>query len=262
VLAECPPADLFVQLLEGEPSREVVDRVSTHIDRCTRCRAFLVELARSAESSVATTASDEAAASCMSIAAGSQVSWRGVARAAALLEARPQGARVGRYVIERTLGVGGMGVVYAALDPDLNRLVAVKLLRTDLPGSDEHQRHLVIREAQAMARLRHVNVLTVYEVGSDGNQPFIAMEHVDGGTLRERLLAAPRGWRDVVRMFVAAGEGLRAAHAVGSCIATSSRTTCWSMPLSTCASPTSASRASTPTSHSQRRWRPARATSA
>jgi tetratricopeptide (TPR) repeat protein len=216
VLADCPPIELFAQLLECEPSRDVVERVSAHVDGCRRCFALLVELARTeAVADSAGAASLPAGSSGTSAATLSRLSWKGVARAAALLDARPPGSRVGRYVIERTLGVGGMGVVYAARDPDLDRLVAVKLLRADLPGSGEQQRRLLMREAHAMARLRHANVVTVYEVGTDGDRAFIAMEYVDGGTLRTWLAEAPRSWREVARMFVAAGEGLRAAHAVG-----------------------------------------------
>jgi len=122
------------------------------------------------------------------------------------------GARFGRFVVLGALGRGGMGVVLAAVDPELERKVAIKLLHADLAAS-AHQ--LLQREAQAMARLAHPNVVTVYEVGCVDGQPFIAMELVDGTTLRAWLARCPRGWREIAAMFVAAGRGLVAAHAVG-----------------------------------------------
>src|SRR6476661_7953634 len=91
------------------------------------------------------------------------------------------GAQLGKYKLDRMLGAGGMGVVWAATDPDLERAVAIKRLRS-ADGSDT-QRTRLLREARAMARLKHPNVLTVYEVDSDGERDFIAMELVDGSSL-------------------------------------------------------------------------------
>jgi eukaryotic-like serine/threonine-protein kinase len=120
----------------------------------------------------------------------------------------------GRFVVLGGLGSGGMGIVLSALDPDLDRKVAIKLLRAEL-GDHARARPLLQREAQVMARLAHPNVVAVYEVGRVGDQPFIAMEMVDGTTLHAWLAERPRGWREIVAMFVAAGRGLAAAHAVG-----------------------------------------------
>ncbi|MBS1121826.1 MAG: pknB4, partial [Deltaproteobacteria bacterium] len=90
------------------------------------------------------------------------------------------GATLGKYRLDRVLGAGGMGIVWAAFDPDLERAVALKLLHS----SDEPTlRSRLLREARAMARLKHPNVLTVYEVGTDHNRDYIAMEIVEGGTL-------------------------------------------------------------------------------
>jgi tetratricopeptide (TPR) repeat protein len=131
-----------------------------------------------------------------------------------------RGATVGRYRIVDIVGVGGMGVVYAAFDPELDRKVALKLLRTDVAGAvDEPRRRdlraRLLREAQAMARLSHPDVIAVHDVGTFGDQVFIAMELVDGGTLAGWLRERPRGWREVLRKFVRAGRGLAAAHAAG-----------------------------------------------
>jgi tetratricopeptide (TPR) repeat protein len=125
------------------------------------------------------------------------------------------GATIGRYVVTRLLGSGGMGVVYACWDPQLARQVAVKLLRPNASVSAEQLRARLMHEAQAMARLSHANVVHVHEVGSAGEQVFVVMELVDGITLSEWLRRHPRRWRTIVRMFVAAGTGLEAAHRAG-----------------------------------------------
>jgi eukaryotic-like serine/threonine-protein kinase len=126
------------------------------------------------------------------------------------------GANVGRFVVEGVLGSGGMGIVLAARDPALDRRVALKLLRPDVcrPG-DEEARARLQREAQAMARVQHPNVATVYEVGAVGDQVFVAMELVDGQTLGGWLSDRPRGAREIVEMLRATGRGLEAAHAAG-----------------------------------------------
>jgi len=121
--------------------------------------------------------------------------------------------RVGRFLVIRTLGAGGMGVVAEAYDPELDRRVALKLLKSDHARLDSQAR--LLREAQAMARLSHPNVVQVYDVGVVGDQVFIAMELVRGQTLGAWLEASPRGWREVVRVFIDAGRGLAAAHAAG-----------------------------------------------
>jgi tetratricopeptide (TPR) repeat protein/predicted Ser/Thr protein kinase len=131
---------------------------------------------------------------------------QGVANAAPLL---------GRYRVERILGIGGMGVVYAAHDPELDRRVAVKLLRRDPHTPADVARGRMTREAQAMARLSHPNVIDVHEIGSFGEQLFVVMEFVDGMTLAEWLRKTPRSWREIVHAFIAAGEGLAAAHRAG-----------------------------------------------
>jgi tetratricopeptide (TPR) repeat protein len=123
------------------------------------------------------------------------------------------GARYGRFVVDRPLGAGGMGVVLLARDPELDRNVALKLLHPELAAGDGGER--LLREAQAMARLSHPNVVTVYEVGRSGDQLFVAMELVEGETLRAWMRGPARSWRDRVAMFVAAGRGLAAAHAAG-----------------------------------------------
>ncbi|HRI49207.1 MAG TPA: serine/threonine-protein kinase [Pseudomonadota bacterium] len=122
-------------------------------------------------------------------------------------------ARIGRYAVLRPLGEGGMGVVYAAYDEELDRKVAVKLLRSVAPPGAERRARL-IREAQALARVSHPNVVSVYEVGEADGQVFIAMEFIDGATLTAWQASGP-SWDEVLQMYRAAGEGLDAAHRAG-----------------------------------------------
>jgi serine/threonine protein kinase len=129
----------------------------------------------------------------------------------------PRGTAVGRYVILRQLGGGAIGVVYAAYDPELDRKLAIKILRTEASGKLEgsEARGRMQREAQAMARLTHTNVIAVYDAGTFEDQVFVAMEFVDGQTLRGWLKEKPRSWREVRDVFLLAGRGLAAAHAAG-----------------------------------------------
>jgi hypothetical protein len=110
-----------------------------------------------------------------------------------------------------------MGAIYAAYDPELDRRVAIKLLKPESgTGSvSESSRSRLQREAQAAARLSHPNVVSVYDVGQVGDQVFIAMELVTGQTLRAWLEAQPRSPKEILAAFLAAGEGLAAAHAAG-----------------------------------------------
>ncbi|MBX7083921.1 MAG: serine/threonine protein kinase, partial [Nannocystaceae bacterium] len=124
------------------------------------------------------------------------------------------GDALGRYAIIERIGSGGMGVVFAAYDPALERKVALKLLRPRTGARADAARERLAREARAMARLDHPNVLAVHEAGTFGDQVFLAMDFVEGGTLRA-WLQQPRSWQQIVAVFVAAGEGLAAAHDAG-----------------------------------------------
>ncbi len=124
------------------------------------------------------------------------------------------GDRIGRYILLHRVGAGGMGIVFAAQDPELDRIVALKVLPNTHRDRGPAGRARFVREAQAMARLTHPNVVEVYDVGTTGDAVFIAMELVDGVTLK-RWLDAKQPWREVLRTFAAAGRGLAAAHAQG-----------------------------------------------
>ena len=131
------------------------------------------------------------------------------------------GDRVGRFEVIGELGRGGMGTVLAAHDPRLERRVALKLVAPAPRSADggTEARTRLLREAQAMARLRHPNVVSVFEAGEHGGQIYLAMEEVGGGTLRSAVAALHRGgvpdWQAVLALFGAAARGLAAAHAAG-----------------------------------------------
>ena len=124
------------------------------------------------------------------------------------------GARIGRYVIIERVGTGAMGVVYGAYDPELDRKVALKLIKPG-QGVKDTARARLLREAKAIARLQHPNVVAVHDVGVFEDQVFLAMEFVAGGTIKSWLAEKPRSWREILDVFIAAGRGLAAAHAAG-----------------------------------------------
>ncbi|HXK12535.1 MAG TPA: serine/threonine-protein kinase [Vicinamibacteria bacterium] len=123
------------------------------------------------------------------------------------------GATFGRYVLQQRVGAGGMGEVWAAFDPELNRRVAIKLVRHDRVGTEGRQ--LLQREAQAMARLSHPNVVVVHDVGVVGEQTYVAMEFIEGPTLAQWMEREHPRPRRVLEAFIDAGRGLAAAHAAG-----------------------------------------------
>src|SRR5262249_17449341 len=127
----------------------------------------------------------------------------------------PAGSMVGRYRVLECVGRGGMGVVYSAYDPQLDRRVAIKVLQAHA-GPDAPQRRIrLLGEAQALARLSHPNVIAVYDVGTVHDSVFVAMEFVEGQSLRQWLKGGRRSWPEIRDVFAAAGRGLAAAHAAG-----------------------------------------------
>ncbi len=126
---------------------------------------------------------------------------------------QPPPQRVGRYRIGQKIGEGGMGMVFVAIDETLERKVAIKLLRPD--RVDATSRPRMLREAKALARLSHPNIVPVYEAGELEDVVYLAMEHVEGRTLREVLADPNVDARARLDLFLQAGEGLAAAHAAG-----------------------------------------------
>ena len=130
-------------------------------------------------------------------------------------DGEPAADRLGRFRLLRRIGEGGMGVVHAAYDVQLDRVIALKTLRAERNGVDDVSRF--IREGQALARLSHPNVVPIYEVGAAGGQVFLAMEYIRGHTLRDVFarLAGPRRAAAVVELMLQAGRGLAAIHSAG-----------------------------------------------
>jgi serine/threonine-protein kinase len=190
-MSSCLDDNTLAGLVEGWLDPPTATSATAHVAECETCRALLVDVVRCVEPASL---------------------GRGGAAAGHALGGR---ATVGRYVILECIGSGAMGIVYTARDPDLGRKVALKLLRADAASksSSEHRARL-LREAQATARLSHPNVITIYDVGTVGEEVFLAMELVDGGTLRD-WMSAPHSWREVLGVMRRAGEGLAAAHAAG-----------------------------------------------
>ncbi|PCC70501.1 Serine/threonine protein kinase [Nannocystis exedens] len=119
--------------------------------------------------------------------------------------------RIGRYSLLDRIGQGGMGMVYSAYDPELDRRVAIKLLGAALSAGAEER---LVREAQAMARVVHANVVSVIEVGRDRGQAYVVMEYLRGVSL-DRWAERRPGWRATLGVYVQAGRGLAAAHRAG-----------------------------------------------
>ena len=195
----CPAEELLVQFAEGrldDASRSSIDR---HVDGCSACRVVLAAL--QSQPSTGDLSLGNTLASPVSGARSTP---------GARLTA---GDRLGRYEVDGFLGAGAMGEVSLARDPALSRKVALKVLRVEKGRDTPALRARLVREAQAMARLSHPNVVAVYEVGDEGGQVFAAMEFIDGGSLRRWVDG--RDWREVLRACVDAGRGLAAAHASG-----------------------------------------------
>lgn len=118
----------------------------------------------------------------------------------------------GRYELLEEVGMGGMAVVYKAKCRLLNRIVAVKILRTDLEGNDEFLKRFNI-EAQSAASLTHPNIVSVYDVGAEGQLHYIVMEYVEGITLKDFIRDnAPLGWKRSVKIAMEIGKALEEAH--------------------------------------------------
>ena len=176
----CPDENEIVAFADGALPAQRRDAIAAHIDGCDECRTLAAEA----------------------------VDDEDVARPPKKLV---RGDAVGRFVVIDRVGAGGLGEVFLAYDPELDRRIAIKLLRAATAVHEELHARLV-REARAMAKLAHPNVVHVYDVGRQDGRVFIAMEYVEGPTLRTWVDDAARGWTEVRDLFVQAGEGLQAAH--------------------------------------------------
>lgn len=180
----CLDDNTLFELSLGQLSPEALVLAETHLDGCPSCRRLLAQNLRTS-----------------------------AVRAPKPPGVMAAGTAVGRYLVIERIGAGAMGQVFSAYDPQLDRKIALKLLR---PGSstEEHRARLA-REAQTLGRLSHPNVVTVFDVGTWEGQLFMALEFVAAGSARKWLAAKPRAWREVVTLYSEAGRGLAAAHDAG-----------------------------------------------
>ena len=200
----CPAENTWLGYLAGHLDDPSFVAVESHLDGCPSCQLLYAGLARR----------DGAGTPAIGGARPGAVPGA-VLSAGRALDLAP-GTRVGRYLILGPLGSGGMGVVYRAFDPELDRPIALKLVGLAGLGPGAEQAGVRLqREARTLARLSHPNVVTVHDVGSFEDHVFVAMEFVAGATLRSWLGARQRRPREVIAVFLAAGAGLAAAHRLG-----------------------------------------------
>ena len=193
----CAGENTVVDFLQGRMPAAARGALEAHVDGCASCRRVLSAMVQS--HSHATLAATYATGSI-------PVSLHGFL---------PIGEVVDRYVIRGAIGAGAMGVVYAARDPALERDLAIKVVKVRGGEDPGAARARLLREARALARLSHPNVVAVYDTGTHGDELFIALELFDGPNLRDWLRAAPRSRAEIVDTLLAAGRGLAAAHAAG-----------------------------------------------
>jgi serine/threonine protein kinase/TPR repeat protein len=177
----CPEENLFVELLQGALPDDERAALNDHLDACPACAALILAL-------------------------GQMLGADADDTDAALV--------AGRYELLQQVGAGGMGVVYEALDRTLRRKVALKLLRAELLDAAQREDYSarLLREARLLASISHPHVLPVYDVGTWGDQVFMAMHFVEGdavGRWQRRLQPA---WRQILGVYLKAGEGLAEAH--------------------------------------------------
>src|SRR4029079_11217511 len=122
------------------------------------------------------------------------------------------GTRLGPYEILARIGEGGMGVVYRARDPRLDRQVALKLLPADM-AADSRARERLRREAMAIAAIDHPYICKIFEIGEDGDALFLVMEYIAGGTLQRRLQDGALPLSDALQVAGEIAEALQEAHA-------------------------------------------------
>ncbi|MBK7858656.1 MAG: serine/threonine protein kinase [Archangiaceae bacterium] len=185
--SSCPPEEELVELSDGALPLSRATELQAHVERCASCHAALAALSTRSNG-------------------GAHPSASGAPLPAA-------GDRVDRFIVLEWVGGGAMGRVCAAYDTTLHRKVALKFL-TSTEGAVWSQAH-VEREARALARVAHPNVVTLFEVGVHGDTAFLAMEFVDGVNLRQWLAQEQRGAAAICEAFTQAAEGLLAAHRAG-----------------------------------------------
>ncbi|PZR13528.1 MAG: hypothetical protein DI536_12270 [Archangium gephyra] len=184
----CPDDETLTRFSEGTLPPEDAARVARHLEACESCRRVVAMLMKA--SSRSRSSPDE----------------RAPTPPLAL------GTHVGRYELSRFVGAGAMGVVFEAQDPALHRRVALKVMRS---STSQRAQELLQREAQVMAKLSHRHVATVFDAGVHETRSWVAMEFIEGRTLRGWLAEGTHGPRAILERLLEAGRGLEAAHAAG-----------------------------------------------
>ena len=192
---ECPTDDMLGALVQHALDATEAARVTSHIDTCEMCRAAVVAAMRAEQPQLA----------------------RGTPSLPFADEPAPSlvGKRMGRYEIRALIGAGGMGQVYSAYDAELDRQIAVKILRPELARTASVLADRLLRESRLMAKVAHPAVITVYDVGRQGDAVFIAMELIRGETLGAYVAREQPDWKAIAAIFEIAGQGLAAAHDAG-----------------------------------------------
>src|SRR5262245_55042967 len=191
----CPTPDEVAEFIAGNGAPATTAALELHLDACARCRTLISAVCR--------------ADSAMSADAASSIQVTRVhGEAEPAIAELASGSSIGRYTVLGPLGAGGMGVVVAAYDPELDRKVALKIVHTDIVDPEHRARvqDRLLHEARAMAQLSHPNVVAVHDLGRIDDRVFVAMELVEGQTLKRWLADERRAWREIVAAFVAAGQ--------------------------------------------------------
>lgn len=207
--------DFVAGALPHAPAAEV----EAHMARCNECRRLIVEIARSNQADTDLDAAPPSEVQRAADAIARKTTAPGTRRQTAPRASKlklGRGAQVGRYTLLYPLGEGGMGSVHAAFDPKLDRRVALKFLRTDLMGTTETgHRERLVREARALARLSHANVVSIFDVAETDGSVFLAMELIEGSNARIWRELGNRSIDEIVRIYRGSLSALMAAHDQG-----------------------------------------------
>jgi len=197
----CLDEGTIAGFVEGRLATRAIATVELHASGCPSCQDLLAAALRSATLPEVSRDGDRAVSAS--------------ATPSPDLAPLVRGRVMGRYTILALKGRGATGEVYAAYDGELDRRVALKLLHARAHDGDSRAQARLLREARAMAKVSHPNVAAVHDAGTFAGRVFIAMEFVDGPTLKEWLDGGARSRGDLLEKFVMAARGLAAAHAVG-----------------------------------------------
>ncbi|HWB78761.1 MAG TPA: serine/threonine-protein kinase [Nannocystaceae bacterium] len=211
--SSCPDEDTLAEFVAGACSDRTRESIERHIDACTRCAETLALFggAFAVRSLALPLRSDDDRSDVSADAEGRTDDGHHDGEDPPL---DPEQRFAGRYRIRECIGAGAGGTVYAAYDPELDRVIALKVLRGAVTSGASSPNRFT-REAKVMAKVAHPNVVAVHDVGVSGGHVFIATELVDGDTLDAWLAAKTRSWTEVLDVFVAAGRGLAAIHDTG-----------------------------------------------